>query len=94
MSSIRPVCFRWVNPNLALTTEAFRNLRKGWPSFGDSAQSQADEPQQTLFSWAEFMAEEPVKPKRRGRKPQPASMSMFEWAAELEREKDTVGVGR
>ncbi len=24
---------------------------------------EAPEPQQTLFSWAEFMAEEPVKPK-------------------------------
>ena len=38
------------------------------------------EPQQTLFSWAEFMAEEPVKPKGRGRKPQPAATSLFEWA--------------
>ena len=55
-----------------------------------------DGPRQTLFSWAEFMAEEPVKPKRRSRKVQPASMSMFEWAMELEQErkKETVGVGR
>ena len=30
-------------------------------------------------------AEEPVKPKHRNGKPQPASMSMFEWAMELER---------
>ena len=29
---------------------------------------EAPEPQQTLFSWAEFMAEEPVKP--RGLRPQ------------------------
>ena len=50
------------------------------------------EPQQMVFSWAEFMAEEPVKPKRRNGKPQAATMSMFEWAAELERE--TVGAGR
>ena len=50
------------------------------------------EPQQSLFSWAEFMAE-PVKPKRNG-KPQPASLSMFEWAMEQEREKETVGAGR
>ena len=49
--------------------------------------------QQSLFSWAEFMAEEPVKPKRNG-KPQPASLSMFEWAMEQEREKETVGAGR
>ena len=51
------------------------------------------EPQRSLFSWAEFMAE-PVKPKRRNGKPQPASMSMFEWAMEQEREKETVGAGR
>ena len=31
---------------------------------------EADEPQQSLFSWAEFMDEEPVKTKGRGRKPQ------------------------
>ena len=53
---------------------------------------EADEPQQSLFSWAEFMAE-PVKPKRNG-KPQPASLSMFEWAMEQERGKETVGAGR
>ena len=54
-----------------------------------------EEQQQSLFSWAEFMAE-PVKPKRRNGKPQPATMSMFEWAVELEREKqeETVGAGR
>ena len=51
------------------------------------------EPQQSLFSWAEFMAEEPAKPKRNG-KPQPASLSMFEWAMEQERGKETVGAGR
>jgi len=54
----------------------------------------AEAPQQSLFSWAEFMAEEPVKPKRSRRKPQPATISMFEWAMELEREKETVGAGR
>ena len=53
------------------------------------------EPQQSLFSWAEFMAEEPVKPKRNG-KPQPASLSMFEWAMTLEqqREEEPVSAGR
>ena len=50
------------------------------------------EPQQSLFSWAEFMAEEPEKPKRKNGKSQPASLSMFEWAMEQEREKETVGV--
>ena len=58
-------------------------------------EDEAPEPQQSLFSWAEFMAEEPVKPKR-NRKPQPASLSMFEWAMTLEeqREKEPVGAGR
>ena len=55
--------------------------------------SEAEEPQQTLFSWAEFMAEEPVKPKRRKSKPQPAGMSMLEWAMELEREREKEPVG-
>ena len=64
------------------------------PVNGNGHREEADEPQQSLFSWAEFMAEEPVKPKRRNGKPQPATMSMFEWAVELEREKETVGAGR
>ena len=57
---------------------------------------EALEPQQSLFSWAEFMAEEPVKPKGRGRKPQPAATSLFEWALEMEqeREEEPVGAGR
>ena len=54
---------------------------------------EAGEPQQSLFSWAEFMAE-PVTPKRKNGKPQPASLSMFEWALEQERDKETVGAGR
>ncbi len=53
---------------------------------------EAPEPQQTLFSWAEFMAEEPVKPK--GRKAQAPSLSLFEWAVEQEREAEPVGAGR
>ena len=57
---------------------------------------EAPEPQQSLFSWAEFMAEEPVKPKGRSRKAQPATLSMFEWAltVEQEREEELVGAGR
>ena len=38
----------------------------------------AEEPQQSLFSWAEFMANAPVNPKRRSRKPQFATASLFE----------------
>ena len=57
---------------------------------------EADEPQQSLFSWAEFMAEEPVKPKGRGGKTQAPSLSLFEWAMtqEQEREEEPVGAGR
>ena len=52
---------------------------------------EAEEAQQTLFSWTEFMAE-PVKPK--GRKAQAPSLSLFEWAVEREREGEPVGAGR
>ena len=55
---------------------------------------EAPEPQQSLFSWAEFMAEEPVKPKGRGGKTQAPSLSLFEWAVEQEREEELVGAGR
>ena len=57
---------------------------------------EAPEPQQSLFSWAEFMAEELVKPRGRKQKAQPATLSMFEWAMTLEqeREADAVGAGR
>ena len=50
---------------------------------GNGHSDEVPEPQQSLFSWAEFMAEEPVKPKGRGRKPQPAAASLFEWALSL-----------
>ena len=53
---------------------------------------EAPDPQQSLVSWAEFMAEEPVKP--RGRKTQTPSLSLFEWAVEMEREEEPVGAGR
>ena len=65
------------------------------PANGNGANGHQDEepePQQSLFSWAEFMAEEPAKPKRKNGKPQPASLSMFEWA--MEQEQETVGAGR
>ncbi len=66
------------------------------PVNGNGHYDEAEEPQQSLFSWAEFMAEEPVKPKGRGRKPQPAATSLFEWALEMEqeREEEPVGAGR
>ena len=57
---------------------------------------EALEPQQSLFSWAEFMAEEPVKTNGRKGKPQPATLSMFEWAMtqEQQREEEPTGAGR
>ena len=39
-----------------------------------------------VFSWAEFMAEEPVTSKRCKRKPKPATRSMFEWVLSIEQE--------
>ena len=63
---------------------------------GNGHHDEAPEPQQTLFSWAEFMAEEPVKPKGRSRKSKPASTSLFEWALTLEQEREAepVDAGR
>ena len=59
---------------------------------GNGHHDEAGETQQSLFSWAEFMAEEPVKPKRR--KAQAPSLSLFDWAVEQEREEEPVGAGR
>ena len=74
------------------------NGHKAVPVNGNGANGHHDdealEPQQTLFSWAEFMAEEPVKANGRKRKLQPATLSMFEWALEQEREEEPVGAGR
>ena len=50
----------------------------------------APKPQRSLFSWAEFMAGEPALPKLRRRKPATASISLFEWALERERETEMV----
>ena len=60
----------------------------------DDRRDDAGGPQQTLFSWTEFMAEEPTEPKRRRRKAEPASLSLFEWALEREREAEPAGAGR
>ena len=66
------------------------------PVNGNGHRDEAPEPQQSLFSWAEFMAEEPVKPKGRGRKPQPETASLLNWALTLEQERDKepVSAGR
>ena len=59
------------------------------PVLDDGRNDESPESAQTLFSWAEFMADGPVRPKGRNRKPQPASLSMFEWALGVERERET-----
>ena len=59
---------------------------------GNSHAGGRDEGQQSLFSWAEFMAEEPMKLSRNA-KPKPSSLSLFEWAFTLEREEEMVGAG-
>ena len=53
----------------------------------------SEEPQQTRFSWTEFMAAEPVKAKGRSRKQKPETLSMFEWALALEQERKMTLVG-
>ena len=58
----------------------------------DDGCDEASEQQRSLFSWAEFMAEEPERTRRR--RPEPASISLFEWALEREREEEPVGAGR
>ena len=64
------------------------------PANGNGHHDEEPEPQRTLFSWVEFLAEEPVKPKGWCRKPQPATLSTFEWALTVEQEKEPVGAGR
>ena len=56
----------------------------------------APETHQSLFSWAEFMAKELVKPKARSRKLKGSSPSLFDWALSLEQEREgeLVGAGR
>ena len=66
------------------------------PVNGNGHHEEAAEGQQSLFSWAQFMAEERVKPKARSRKPKGSSPSLFDWALSLEqeREEELVGAGR
>ena len=65
------------------------------PVNGNGHHDEAPEPQQSLFSWAEFMAEEPVKPKGRGRKPQPqprpCSIGRWKWSRKERRSRSARG---
>ena len=58
---------------------------------GGKAVDETPERQWSLFSWAEFMAEGPVNRQRRSLRPAPASISLFEWALEREREAMLLG---
>ena len=66
------------------------------PVNGNGHHDGAPETQQSLFSWAEVMAKELVKPKARSRKPKGSSPSLFDWALSLEqgREEELIGAGR
>ena len=57
---------------------------------GDATEADAPERQRSLFSWAEFMAEEPEDSPRKRRDEAP-TLSLFEWALEQEREAKLVG---
>ncbi len=83
-----------IGPAVELVPASGHASSNGNGTNGNGHHDDAEEPQQSLFSWTEFMAEEPVRPKRRHGKPRPASLSMFEWAMEQEREKEPVGAGR
>ena len=47
-----------------------------------------DEAQQTLFSWAEFIAEVPAVRRSRSRKRPEPSVSLFSWALTMEQERE------
>ncbi len=84
----------WAAPEpLVVEVHASGDGRSALP-VGGEAEDETPERQRSLFSWAEFMAEEPAEPKRRGRRPAPASISLFEWAVEREREAEPAGAER
>ena len=60
--------------------------------------AEVDEPEQAVLTWAELFAKEVTyaRSRRRRKPPQPASLSLFEWAlsVEQEREEELVGADR
>ena len=82
----------WAAPD-PVVVEVHANGNAAVP-VGGEAEDETPERQRSLFSWAEFMAEAPAEPKRRGRRPAPASISLFEWALEREREAEPAGARR
>ena len=66
------------------------------PSADEVAEAEPDEPEKSLLTLAELFVGGPAKQNGSGPRsadPQPASLSLFEWAlaVEGEREKDIVG---
>ena len=49
----------------------------------------------SLFSWAKFLAKERAQPQGRNGKPKPSSLSLFEWALDVDQQrvKEPVGAG-
>ncbi len=62
---------------------------------GSSEQQQTPDQSrgQTLFSWAEFLAEQPEEPESRGRNSRPSGPSLFDWALEREQEAGLAAAG-
>ncbi len=54
----------------------------------EMGEAEAEEPQQAVLTWAELFAEAPVKRNGRRKQPQPASLSLFEWAVQVEEEQE------
>ena len=80
----------WVAPEpVVIEVTANGNGHTALP-VGGSADDETPERQRSLFSWAEFMAEERDQPQRRHRKETP-TLSLFEWALERERQTELVG---
>ena len=79
-----------------MVLDATQHLYKEGDWNGNGHHCEAPEQQRSLFSWAEFMAEEPVKPRGRGRKAEALVPLLFDWALTLEQERETglVGAGR
>ena len=65
--------------------------RTATPLNGNGHRSEATEPKQSLFSWTEFMAEQPM-PKSRRRKPAPTSLFQWAFTMEQEQEKEPAGL--
>ncbi len=53
----------------------------------------SSEQQQSPFSWAEFLADQPDEPKPGGRNARPSGPSLFDWALELEQEAVLAAAG-